>query len=145
MRLFLGFFVLMMCIIPAAAQTIAPPSFVQSLGNQVSLLLVEGLAALIGIALTWAIAQFASTQAAIKAKTGLDIEAILRAALHQALTTGAQTAINGGLNGPAAVNAVVAHANASVPGAIEALGPSGTVLMNLAKAKLAEVLAATRR
>lgn len=107
--------------------------------------LVNLLATLLGLALTWAVAQFASTQAAVKAKTGLDVEALLRASLHQALTSGAQTAVAGGLFGPAAINAAVAHANASVPAAIEALGPSGTVLMNLAKAKLAEVLVATRR
>lgn len=107
--------------------------------------LINLLATLVGIALTWAITQFASTQAAIKARTGLDIEAVLRAALHQALTSGAQTAVAGGLSGPAAVNATVAHATSSVPDAIEALGPSGTVLINLAKAKLAEVLTATRR
>lgn len=90
-------------------------------------LLATGLAALLGwIGLT------------VKAKIGLDIEASLRAALKEALETGAQNATAGGLSGPTAIDATIAHARRSVPGAIKALGPAETVLINLAKAKLAQ-------
>lgn len=113
----------------------------QMIWDAVTPYLVTALVTLIGLAVTWATAQFASTQAAIKTKTGLDIEAILREALHQALTTGAQTAVAGGLAGPAAIDMTINHATQSVPDAIAALGPTGEVLINLAKAKLAQILA----
>lgn len=102
--------------------------------------LIELLATFITAIVALAATRFASTQAAIKTKTGLDIEAILRSALHQALTTGAQNAAAGGMTGQTAIEATIAHAKASVPDAIAKLAPSPPVLVNLAKAKLTQVL-----
>lgn len=101
---------------------------------------VELLATLLVAAMTLAATRFANTQAAIKAKTGLDIEAILREALHKAMTTGAQNAVSQGLTGMAAIEATVAHAKASTPDAIANLAPTGQVLANIAAAKLAQLV-----
>ncbi len=112
----------------------------QTIIDQLSPILVNALATLIGPALTWAAARFAGAQEAIKAKTGLDAEAIMREALHRAMDSGVGLATARSATGPDAVSTVVNHVLASVPGAVAGLGASDGVLANLARAKLAQVL-----
>lgn len=89
---------------------------------------------LIGIALTILIGQITLYA---KRKWGIDIEARHREALHAALTTGAQMALDRKLTTQAAINLAVGYAQRSVPDAIKALKPATEVLENLARAKIA--------
>lgn len=91
--------------------------------------------------MAWLVAQIIAVSSAIRAKTGLDIEASLRDALHMALASGAQAALQKNLSGQPAVQAAVDHAKASVPGAIAKLRAPDGILANLAKAKLGELIA----
>ena len=70
---------------------------------------------------------------------GLDMEAKHRAALHSALTTGAQLALKHQLTGTAAVDLILRYVVASVPDAIKGLGAGHDVMTDLAKAKLEQV------
>ncbi|WP_376872417.1 hypothetical protein [Albirhodobacter sp. R86504] len=79
--------------------------------------------------------------AQIKARTGAELDANARDALHSALTTGAMLAIarygrTAGVNQEAMVAEAVNYAKASVPDAIKRLGPVETVLADLAVAKI---------
>jgi hypothetical protein len=104
----------------------------QNLWNALSPWLIDVLATGLAALLGW-------IGMMVRAKIGLDIEASLRAALKEALDTGAQNAVAGGLSGPTAISATIAHAQRSVPGALKALAPTESVLINLAKAKLAQI------
>lgn len=75
---------------------------------------------------------------AAKRKWGLDIEARHREALHSALMTGARMALDRALSPQSAADLAIGYAEASVPGAIRALRPTPEVLVNLARAKVAE-------
>lgn len=101
----------------------------QTLWDTLSPYLVELMAGLLTILI-------ARVSLAVRAKTGLDIEAALREVLHQALETGAAAAVQDGKSGEAAVEATIAHARASVPEAIRKLAPPPDVLVNLALSKL---------
>lgn len=68
----------------------------------------------------------------------IDMQARHREALHSALTTGAQLAIDRKLTSQAAINLILAYARQSVPDAIKALKPGADILENLARAKLAK-------
>lgn len=70
---------------------------------------------------------------------GLDMEAKHRAALHSALTTGAQLALKHELTGKTAVDLILRYVVASVPDAIKGLGAGHDVMTDLAKAKLEQV------
>ena len=89
------------------------------------------LAALLTAAIGWAATRFAQ-------KTGIDIEARHREALHSALITGPQLAIRGKLTGSAATALTLDCVAKSVPDAIAKLAPSQAVLADLAQAKLQE-------
>lgn len=91
-------------------------------------LLAGALSALIG----WA-------AMAAKRKWGLDIESRHREALHSALMTGARMALDRAISPQGAADLAVGYAEASVPDAIKALRPTPEVLINLARAKVAEV------
>jgi hypothetical protein len=93
--------------------------------------LIELLAGLVTIFI-------ARASRAVERRTGLEIEAALRQALHQALETGATAALQDGKDGPAAVQAAIDHARSSVPDAIRRLAPPPDVLVNLALSKLAQ-------
>ena len=112
----------------------------QPIVDQLSPILINVIATLIGLVLAWATAQFGGAQAAIKAKTGLDAEALMRDALHRALDSGASLSVAKGTTGQDAVSAVVSHVLASVPDAVAGLGASDGILANLALAKLSQVL-----
>lgn len=75
-----------------------------------------------------------------KAKWGVEIEARHREALHSAIMSGIRAAVAKGLTGQQAIDAAVDHAAASVPDAISALNPASQVMVNIATAKLKEVL-----
>ncbi len=72
-------------------------------------------------------------------KWGIDIEAKHRDALHSALMTGAQLAMQRGLTGQEAINQILQHVQISVPHAVIGLDARTEVLGNLAQAKLQEV------
>jgi hypothetical protein len=80
--------------------------------------------------------------AAVKKKWGIEIEASQREALHSALLTGSQLAIQHKLTGKAAVDLVLSYIKQSVPGAISGLGATDEVLTSMAKAKLDATAAA---
>lgn len=77
--------------------------------------------------------------AQIRAKTGIDIEARHREALHSALMTGIRLALSKGLKPQDAVKIAIGYAEQSVPDALRRLRPQGQTLEALARAKLAEV------
>lgn len=94
---------------------------------------------LVGLALA---AWLARVSTFAKARWGIEIEARHREALHSALMTGIKAAVQRGLTGHAAMDAAISYAGKSVPDAIEALGPSGEVLVSLAESKLREAFPA---
>lgn len=93
--------------------------------------ILELIAGLLSALIGWA-------AMAAKRKWGLDIEARHREALHSALMTGARMALDRALSPQGAADLAVGYAEASVPGAIRALKPSREVMVNLARAKVAE-------
>ena len=95
--------------------------------------LLELIAGLLTMLIAWA----ANTA---RAKWGLEIEARHRDALHSALMTGARLALDRGLSGNAAAHLAIGYAGSSVPDAMRVLKPNESVLENLARAKVAEVL-----
>lgn len=100
--------------------------------------LTPHLADLVGLIVT-ALVSFIAVQ--IKARTGSELDARARDALHSALTTGAMLALarygrTARINKEAMVAEAVTYAKASVPDAIKRLGPVGSVLEDLATAKI---------
>ncbi len=96
---------------------------------------------LIGALIT-ALVGFIAAQ--IKARTGSELDARARNALHSALTTGAMLALarygrKAGVNQDAMISEAINYAKASVPDAIKRLGPVGSVLADLATAKIEAV------
>ncbi len=93
---------------------------------------------LIGLAITaiigWGVRQASK-------RWGIEVEAKHREALHWALFTGAQLALERRLTGKAALDLILAYARRSVPDAIINLQPAPEVLTDLAKAKLEQVAA----
>ncbi|WP_240540184.1 hypothetical protein [Paracoccus sp. pheM1] len=93
---------------------------------------------LIGLAITaiigWGVRQASK-------RWGIEVEAKHREALHWALFTGAQLALERRLTGKAALDLILAYARRSVPDAIINLQPTPEVLTDLAKAKLEQVAA----
>lgn len=75
-----------------------------------------------------------------KDRWGIEIEARHREALHSALMSGIQAALGRGLRGQAAIDAAVSYAQRSVPDAMARLRPDTGLLVNLAGAKLVDVL-----
>lgn len=92
--------------------------------------ILEALAGILAILI-------ARAAAVARKRWGLDIEARHRDALHTAIMTGIAVAMGRGLSGPAAIDAAITHARASVPDAIRGLAPGAGVLENLAEARLA--------
>ena len=113
----------------------------QPIWDTISPTMLSVLGTAIAALVAWLLAQISVAASAIRTKTGLDIEASLRDALHMALVSGAQAAMQKNLSGQPAVQAAVDHAKASVPGAIAKLGAPDGILANLAKAKLGELIA----
>lgn len=91
---------------------------------------LETIGALITLLLGWLTMQ-------ARARWGIEIEARHRDALHSAMMTGAQLALDGQLSGDAAKRLVMDYVRASVPDAIRALAASDGILMRMAEAKLA--------
>ncbi|RWR26808.1 hypothetical protein D2T29_19720 [Sinirhodobacter populi] len=98
------------------------------------------LPSLLEIAGLFLMAWLARVSTFAKEKWGIEIEAKHREALHSAIMSGIRSAVARGLTGPAAIDAAIQHATASVPDAIAALNPASQVLINIASAKLKEVL-----
>ena len=71
-------------------------------------------------------------------RTGREIEARHREALHSALMTGARIALQRGLKPQAAVDMAIGYARTSVPDAIRELDPNEAVLTSRARAVLEE-------
>lgn len=95
--------------------------------------LLELFGALVTLAITW-------VSVTVKAKFGLDIDARHREALHRALMSGAQLALEGELTDEAAKRAVVDYARESVPAALRHFAAPDGFLMKMAEAKITEVL-----
>ena len=93
--------------------------------------LLEVVAGLLSAVIGWA-------AMAAKRKWGLDVEARHREALHSALMTGARMALDRAISPHGAADLAVGYAEVSVPDAIKALRPTQEVLINLARAKVAE-------
>lgn len=95
-------------------------------------LILQGAAALLTILLAWA-------TLTLKRKLGLDIEARHREALHSAIMSGVQAALDGTPPAKIIEDAVV-YARRSVPDAIAALSAPDSVLRKLAEAKMMEAM-----
>lgn len=87
----------------------------------------------LGILLMWA----ANTA---RTRWGIEIEARHREALHSALMSGIQSALQRGITGSEAVQAAVWHAANSVPDALLALKPGAGVLTSIAEAKYRDIV-----
>lgn len=85
------------------------------------------LTLIVGYAATW-----------ISAKSGIDVEAGDRNALHSALLTGARLALTRQLTGQAAIALILQYASKSVPDALQRLKPNQGILRDLAESKLQE-------
>lgn len=90
---------------------------------------------LIGVALTFIIGLAATTA---RQRWGLEIEEKHRDALHWALYTASQLALERRLTGTAAIDLIKDYVQRSVPDAISYLKPAPQVLTDLAQAKLAD-------
>lgn len=101
-----------------------------------------GLLELMSVAITaligWAVAKASK-------KWGIEIEAKHRESLHWALYTAAQLALERKLTGQAAIELIRDYVRRSVPDAIGVLKPSSTVLEDLARAKLVQVIGEQNR
>ncbi len=93
---------------------------------------MEVIAALLMFVIGWA-------SLTLKTRLGLDIEARHRDALHSAVMSGVQAAMEGNLSGQQAADMAVDYVRQSVPDAIRYLGAPDGVLMGLAKAKLKDL------
>lgn len=98
---------------------------------------LEAIGALITLLLGWLTMQ-------ARTRWGIEIEARHREALHSAMMTGAQLALDGDLSGDAAKRLVLDYVRASVPDAIRWLAASDGILMRMAEAKLGEVMGRLR-
>jgi hypothetical protein len=101
-------------------------------------LLAPHLADIVGVIVTALLTVIA---AQVKARTGSELDARAREALHSALTTGAMLALArygraSGIHQDAMIKEAVSYAKASVPDAIARLAPMGSVLADLATAKI---------
>lgn len=105
-------------------------SFLTDIYMAVLPMLLELIAAALGVVLL-------HLSAVAKARWGIEIEARHREAFQTAMMSGIAAALSRGLTGSAAVDAAIAHVEASVPDAISALRPSPQVMVNIAAAKLA--------
>ena len=85
--------------------------------------------ALIGQAALW-----------LKRRTGIEIEARHREALHQAIMTGLRAALTKSATPSDAITRSIEYAKQSVPYAIRALRPSDQILTRIATAKLEEAM-----
>lgn len=91
--------------------------------------LLSFLAVVVTVALGWA-------ARAIQKRTGIALEEKDMVALHSAITTGVQSALNkGAASDPAIVRSAVEYAQKSVPEAMHRLKPSVEILRSLAEAK----------
>lgn len=98
---------------------------------------LTAVASLLGLLLTYATWK-------VERWTGLKIEAQHRQALHSAIMSGVQSAMDGTLDRDQIVAQAVAYARRSVPDAVGYLlgrADDGGILMRLAEAKLREALA----
>ena len=93
--------------------------------------ILELIAGLLSAVIGWA-------AMAAKRRWNIEVEARHREALHSALMTGARMAIDRALSPASAADLAIGYARSSVPDAIKALRPSSEVLVNLARAKVAE-------
>ena len=105
--------------------------FLNALAVAIAPHILELIAGLLSAMIGWA-------AMAAQRKWGLDVEARHREALHSALMTGARMALDRALSPASATDLAISYARVSVPDAIKALRPSGEVLVNLARAKIAE-------
>ena len=78
----------------------------------------------------------------IRQRTGLDVEAMMREALHKALASGAAAGLDVSASEDEAVRRAVEHATRSVPDAIRKLKPDPKTLETLARAKVKDTIRA---
>lgn len=113
--------------LPAMAQEAAGTGLLAAVLPQ----LLEILATVLSFVLIWAGARFTK-------RTGIEIEARHRDALHSALMSGARLAAARELTGKAAIGLIIDYVRQSVPEALSKLTPPQAVLADLAEAKLHE-------
>lgn len=113
----------------------ALPALAQTGGAGLVAPLIPHVMEIIGILLT-AIIGWAAAKA--RQKWGIDIQAHHREALHWALHTGTQLALERKLTGEAARSLILDYVRRSVPDALAAISPSPATLENLAESKLEE-------
>jgi hypothetical protein len=96
---------------------------------------LEFVGVLLSGVLLWVARQF-------HAKTGIEIEARHREALHSAIMTGLRHAAQGGAitDRQALAREAVEYARRSVPDAIKGLRAGGDVLLDLAESRLGDVI-----
>lgn len=119
--------IMFLLALPAMAQEPATRGVLEAVMPQ----LLEIGGTLLSFALLWASVRFTK-------RTGIEIEARYRDALHSALMSGARLAISRQLTGSAAIELILSHVRGSVPDALGKLKPDGTILERLAEAKLQE-------
>ncbi|MDO6587316.1 hypothetical protein Q4543_17530 [Salipiger sp. 1_MG-2023] len=95
------------------------------------------IVALFGALLTAIINSAAAT---LKAKTGIEIEARHRDALHAAILSGVNVALSEGLEPSELLERGVAYAKRSVPDAIQHFAPSDDMLRDMVKAKAEQAI-----
>lgn len=77
---------------------------------------------------------------ALQRRTGIALEEKDMVALHSALMTGVQAALNkGAASDPVVVRSAVEYAQRSVPDAMRRLKPSAEILRSLAEAKASQI------
>lgn len=102
---------------------------------QLQPLMVEAISIVVGAAILY-VANL------IRQKTGLEVEARHREALHSALMSGVMAGLRAGPDAArdVLIDRAVAYAKSSVPDAIRKLGPKDFVLRQLAEAKVNDLL-----
>ena len=107
----------------------------ESITNAVLPHVLEFAGVVLAGVLTWAAKRFA-------ARTGIEIEARHREALHSAIMTGLRHAAQGGAitDRQALAREAVEYARRSVPDAIRGLRAGGDVLLDLAESRLGDVI-----
>lgn len=109
--------------------------FLNTLFDQLQPVILEAVSVIVGAAILWVANLF-------RLKTGLEIEARHRAALHSAIMSGVRAAMKDGVPAgrDALIDSAVAYVRESVPDAMRRLGPKESVLRQLAEGYVSEAL-----
>lgn len=113
--------------------------FLNTVLAQLQPVIIEAVSVIVGAAILW-LANM------VRQKTGLEIEARHRAAMHSAIMSGVRAALKDGV--PAGrdvlIDRVVAYVRESVPDALRRLGPKEFVLRQLVEGYINDALGKAR-